>query len=247
MGTVEAEVVKYFRGRILPEEEHSRTLKRSEQQPMAKHTVPTTASDLKVSTPVPDMLYGYDMHVALPQQQPLFISMGPEMVAFNQFQSLIYPFLVVEFKGDGGSMWAATNQCLGGTASCVNIAERLNDRLRKCGSNEGQRIDSVAFSIAMNGTEARVHITWKHDELKYYMLRVQSYLLQDAHQYIEFRKIVRNIIDWAQEKRLNEIRASLDKLLEESRTRSSKAARSRQPESDGTATSGKRCKSLSIE
>ncbi|KAF4637559.1 hypothetical protein G7Y89_g541 [Cudoniella acicularis] len=36
----------------------------------------------------------------------------------------------VEFKADGpggsGSLWVATNQCLGASVSCVNIAERLN-------------------------------------------------------------------------------------------------------------------------
>ena len=45
-------------------------------------------------------------------------------------QGLVYPFFVIEFKADGpggsGSMWVATNQCLGGSASCVKIAERLN-------------------------------------------------------------------------------------------------------------------------
>lgn len=33
-------------------------------------------------------------------------------------------------------LWVATSQCLGGSASCVNIAERLNDRLRQCKSSE---------------------------------------------------------------------------------------------------------------
>jgi hypothetical protein len=128
---------------------------------MAKHAVPNVASKLKVSTPVPDMLYGYNRIGAFPQQQAQLLSMGNEMVANTQ--DLMYPFFVIEFKADGpggsGSMWVATNQCLGGSASCVNIAERLNRQLRQCKSEKVQPIDSAAFSIAMNGTEARLYVS----------------------------------------------------------------------------------------
>lgn len=71
----------------------------------------------------------------------------------------------------------ATNQCLGGLASCVNIAERLNHQLRHCKSKEVCQIDNAAFSVTMSGTEARLYVSWKHDELPYYMATVGSYLL----------------------------------------------------------------------
>jgi hypothetical protein len=90
---------------------------------------------------------------------------------------LIYPFFVIEFKGDG-PLWVATNQCLGGSASCVNVAERLNCQLRHCKSDKIRPIDSAAFSIAMNGTEARLYISWKHNELDYYIQKIDSFLLQ---------------------------------------------------------------------
>ena len=136
MGTGEPEVEDYFRDRIFPKPGPSDSLKRSDRQPMAKHTVPSTGSRLKVSTPVPDMLFGYNRQQAFPLQQAQLISMGTEMVANNQYQGLLYPFFVVEFKGDGGSMWVATNQCLGGSASCVNVAEQLNRQLRQYESDE---------------------------------------------------------------------------------------------------------------
>ncbi|KAH6874973.1 hypothetical protein B0T10DRAFT_541041 [Thelonectria olida] len=229
MGTGEPEVEDYFRDKILPKPGPTDSLKRSDRQPMAKHTVPSTGSGLKVSTPVPDMLYGYNRQKAFPQQQTQLISMGTEMVANNQYQSLLYPFFVVEFKGDGGSMWVATNQCLGGSASCVNIAENLNRRLRQCKSDLVQPIDSTAFSIAMNGTEARLYISWKQNELDHYMANVDSFLLQDPEHYLKFRKYIRNIIDWGKSGRLEGIRKSLDSLLEESRKTASAAAKSRMP------------------
>lgn len=215
---------------------------------MAKHTVPSSGSKLKVSTPVPDMLHGYNRHVAFPYQQAQLISMGTEMVANNQ--GLMYPFFVIEFKGDGpsgsGSLWVATNQCLGGSSSCVNIAERLSLQLRRCKSDKIRPIDSAAFSIAMSGTEARLHISWKQNELDYYMANVDSFLLQKPEDCIQFRKYTRNIIDWEKDKRLNEIRRSPDSLLEETRQRASEVAKSRLPPSDGSATSsGKKRRSSS--
>ncbi|KAL2176471.1 uncharacterized protein P884DRAFT_261034 [Thermothelomyces heterothallicus CBS 202.75] len=216
-GLDEPEVEDYFRDRMFPKPKQGDSLQRTDRQPMLRHAVPNYGSSLRISNPTPDMLYGYSRHHAFPDQQTQLISMGEEPVANNQ--GLMYPFLVIEFKGNGGDLWVATNQCLGGSASCVNIAERLNDRLRKCKNSKVKPIDSTAFSIAMNGTEARLYVSWKDSDLNYYMQKVDSFLLQKPQDYIEFRKHVKNVIDWGKDKRLKEIRESLDTLLEESRKR----------------------------
>lgn len=100
-----------------------------------------------------------------------------EMIAISE--DLLYPLFVVEFKGDGpsgaGSLWVATNQCLGGSIPCVKIVERLNDRLQQCNSSEIMPFNSAVFSIAMSGTEARLYISWKHDEIEYYMQDVRNF------------------------------------------------------------------------
>jgi hypothetical protein len=198
---------------------------------MAKRAVPDVGSKLKVSTPYPDMLYGYNSLGAFPQQQAQLRTMTNEMIANTQ--DLLYPFFVIEFKADGpggsGSLWVATNQCLGGSTSCVNIAEGLNHHLRQGNSKEVQPINSAAFSIAMNGTEARLYVSWKHNELDYYMKHVDSFLLQKPLDHIEFRKHVLNIIFWGRDERLNKIRDSLNSLLEESRKAASQIAKSRPP------------------
>ena len=233
MGAPEGNVQRYFGNEVFPRATDILTC--TEKLPMAKHAIPNfSSSNLKVCNPVPDMLYGYDSKGAFPQQQVQLRSMGGEKLANSQ--GMLYPFFVIEFKPadgpfGGANLWVATNQCLGGSASCVNMAERLNDQLRQCKSGEIRLIDSAAFSIAMSGTEARLYISWKHDELNYYMQNVKSFLLQDSDHYLEFRKYVRNIIDWGRDKRLKEIQASLDNL-EESRRRSSEAAKSRPPPSE---------------
>ena len=54
---------------------------------------------LRVSNPVPDMLYGYDRLGAFTRtEHAQFNSMGNTMVANDQ--NLIYPFFVVKFKGE---------------------------------------------------------------------------------------------------------------------------------------------------
>lgn len=242
MGTGEPDVEDYFRGKIFVKPAPQDSLKRIDKIPMTKYAVPDVGSKLKVSTPVPDMLYGYSRLGAFTDgQQAQFNSMGNEMVANNH--DLIYPFFVIEFKADGpsgsGSLWVATNQCLGCSASCINIAERLNRKLRDCESDNIRPIDSAAFSITMSGTEARLYVSWKHDELKYYMAKVDSFLLQKPKDYVEFRKCVRNIINWGKDKRLNKIRDSLNSLLEENRKTASHLAKSRPPpSSDDSASSG---------
>jgi len=78
LGVEEAEVEAYFHTHIFPAPKSSDSLKRSVRQPMARYTVPNTGSVLKVSNPVPDMLYGYNRHEAFPHQQSQLISMGTE-------------------------------------------------------------------------------------------------------------------------------------------------------------------------
>ncbi|CAG9938907.1 unnamed protein product [Clonostachys rosea f. rosea IK726] len=233
MGAGEPDVENYFRDKIFPTPEPSDTLKRNDRQPMAKYTIPSTGFDLKVSTPVPDMLFGYNRLKAFPQQQAQLFSMGTEMVANSQ--GLMYPFFVIEFKGEGpsgaGNLWVATNQCLGGSASCVNMVENLNHRLMQCKNDLIRPIDSAAFSIAMSGTEARLYISWKNNKLDYYMSNVDNFLLHDPEHFLKFRKYVRNIIDWGRDERMEGIRKSLDDLLEESRKIASAAAKSRVPPS----------------
>jgi hypothetical protein len=56
-------------------------------------------------------------------------------------------------------------------------------------------INSAAFSVAISGTDARLYISWKHDELNYYVQKVESFLLQRFDHYLEFYKYVQNIID----------------------------------------------------
>ncbi|CAK7200512.1 hypothetical protein SEUCBS139899_003208 [Sporothrix eucalyptigena] len=245
-GTAEPKVQEYLTKRVFPEPGPSDNLEWSARVPMSRDVVPFAKGDLpvpKFSVPVPDLMYGYNRTKAFPapHHQAHLIQAKKEVRATNEYNTLIYPFFVIEFKGANGNLWVAGNQCLGGAATCVSMAERLNRQLRACKCTKGTAVeaslDSSAFSIAMNGSEARLYISWKHDELNYYMTDVESYLLRRPDDYIMFRKMVLNIIDWGKNERLSSVKTSLDSLLDEARKRTSEAAKSRKMPSAGPSSS----------
>lgn len=214
MGTAESNVVTYLQANIFCNPLPGDILKRSDRIPMAKYTVPDIGSRAKVSNPTPDMLYGYNRYRAFPAHQAKLHNMENEMRANTQ--SLMYPFLVVEVKAEGsgcsGNLWVATNQCLGGSASCVNIIERLNCRVRQCNTKGRKSISSTVFSIVTNGIDARLYVSWKHNERDYYMAKVKGFHIQEPEQYMTFRKCVQNILDWGQNERLEEIQNCLNEI-----------------------------------
>ncbi|KAG9253023.1 uncharacterized protein F5Z01DRAFT_637776 [Emericellopsis atlantica] len=203
----QAMVQTYFRDRIFPTRSEGAVLGLSQRLPMGRHAVPTTGSQWKVSHPAPDMLYGYTFPDAFPRRHAQLISMGRDVTVTDQGNPLLYPFFSIEVKGDGGSLWVATNQCLGASASCVNMAERLNHQLARRKSDKARPINSAALSVAMTNSEARLYITC-----------VDDFLLHDPARYLAFHTYVRNIIDWGVGERLGEIRSALAALSEERRS-----------------------------
>ncbi|KAH7161099.1 hypothetical protein EDB81DRAFT_839495 [Dactylonectria macrodidyma] len=207
----EEAVAAFFQKFVLPATDGPGCLQGDAKQPMVGCTVPNTVTDFHVSRPIPDMLYGYRLEKAFPDQWVQLMPLVREVAANNLAHPSLYPFFNIKFKGETGSMWVATNQCLGASSSCVNIAEDLNTRLKQCGSNKV--IDSTVFSLTTNGSEARLYVSWKHDEVNYYTTTIRRFLLQESDQYIELCNIIHNIIDWGCGKRLDEIRESMDILL----------------------------------
>jgi hypothetical protein len=153
--------------------------------------------------------------------------MGNEMVTNSQ--ELMYPFFVIEFKVDTtGSLYVATNQSLGASFSCVQISEGLNSRLTHC---QLQLISSEAFSIVMNGTDARLLVSWM-EGVNYNTQKAKGFSLHEPKQFLDLRRYVLNIIDWGKNKRLTQIRTSLLELMEESRKKATEKAKAQSPPFD---------------
>jgi hypothetical protein len=243
--STEAEVEDSFKSGILPAFDSRDVLRRIGRSPMDKNVIPNTGSDHIVSRPIPDVLYGYNIKAFSDQQAKSHI-LRDEMSASCQL-GITYPFLVTEIESfknlpwiTGGDLHMAVDQCLGGSASCVNIAEYLNSQLRECHDNVPP-INSAVFSLAINSTLAEPYVSWKQNE-SYYMQLVDTFHYQDPDQYIWFRNTVGNIIDWGKNERLTEIRNSIDSLLEDHKRRISEAAKSRSPPLNDDPGSDKRRK-----
>jgi hypothetical protein len=69
----------------------------------------------------------------------------------------------------------------------------------------------MAFSIAMNGTEVRLFITWSEGS-EYRTVKIDGFLLQKPRDYLELQRNVKNIniFDWGKEDRLSQIKANFD-------------------------------------
>ena len=76
-----------------------------------------------------------------------------------------------------------------------------------------QPINSAVLSVALNGTEVRLYVSWKRD-YKYHMASVENFLLHWLDHCLEFHKYVQNIIDWERNERLQSIQRSLDTPVE---------------------------------
>ena len=238
-GAPESKVENFFRKTVFPDCVGG--MVRDDHLTAHAHQVPQKqGASYRVSKPVPDSLYGYDRNRAFPSQEAQIVNNGSAAEAGST--GLLYPFFAIEFKGEGptaGGLWVATNQCLGDSAMCIKIAEQLNTQLRACDNANVQQVDSTAFSIAMNNSQARLFISWKDRDLKYYTQRLDSYLLDRPSDFENFRQHVKNILDWGQNERLKQIQEALDHLLELNRFTASRAAKGRSPPSSSAPSGGR--------
>lgn len=189
----------------------------AKKQTLYSGVIPHVENLERPRPPTPTMLYGYSLATfgAAEREQ----SAGSILVEAEATRScLLYPFLTIDMQGDGpistGSLWAASNTCLASSAACVALVNKLEHRVRQAQAlftRAVPELNNVAFGIAMNGTEARLFVTYQMDEGKYGMYKAKSFLLQDPEDHIRFRKCVLNIVDWGQ-RRLFKIREALTYL-----------------------------------
>jgi hypothetical protein len=240
MGTPETEVEAYIRNHVLPEPHGS--VRRSEKLLMEKYTVPNEPFSIhRVCAPKPDITLGYDRCATFSQSQQIELGNIPNMRANSD--DLLYPFFLVEVKGSGaqssGSLWAATNQCLGGASACTKMIDSLNSQVRSCTGSDTFEVNDVSFSVATSGTEARLFMTWKQAD-GFETQKIQDYMLQRQHELLLLRQHTRNIVDWGGGERLKHIKIALSSIMKANRLVASRTARARTPPHDVQGTRKKR-------
>jgi hypothetical protein len=213
---------------------------------MSSHLTPAypgLPSLYKVSQPKPDFVYGYSGSDNSPFTGSHNLAMdrldqhpNQEFAKANA-SGLQFPFFAIELKADAGTfgcLWVATNQCAGDAGACLNAAERLNDLLAEAG---GEMLDNLTYCVAADNSFAHLYVSWKPERLRYYLHEIGAYRLSYEEDFKEFRRQVRNIIDWGRDERLRQIKASLDFILEEERKSKAREAKARPPPSAGSSSS----------
>lgn len=224
-GCDEAAVADVFKGKIFPDANAlcaygTAGLAKSSGLLMYQHLVPVNpVSPYKVTQSKPSMLYGYsgDQDVAFTQQQLLAQTVihpqNPHYLVATS-DCLSFPFLVVEFKAAGGTrgdLWVAANQCAGAASCCLNATLQLNSVLPP--QAQQSLIDNIAYCIALDNNTAQLFVSWTDGFLRYYVQRVSAFLVSDPDHLADLRKQVRNILDWGQGTRLQQVRNALDAIL----------------------------------
>lgn len=203
---------------FLPDRESPSPVIHVEQELMLEHAIPNTSEGLRLSTPAPDVMFGYNGDIsakpeAFPSQDNSIRSLGVEPYANRR--DLMYPCLLIEY-GEADNTMAARNKCLGGSAACVNMVERLNERLRQSAADPDtvREVNSAAFSVAIDDSGIRFYVTWKQDKLDYHMAQIHRVARNGPKAISETQKFLANVKHWARTERLGAIRKALDTLEE---------------------------------
>ncbi|KAK4212062.1 hypothetical protein QBC37DRAFT_288812, partial [Rhypophila decipiens] len=216
----ESQVASFFERMVFTDKREGAAnfLLRHERVWMKKIHVPKNPeSDTEVSTPVPDMLYGYSHRHSTPfskEELRTQTRVLPGGLAAANSSRLRFPFLVIEIKGDE-PFRQAVNQCLGGASTCVRITNRLNEKIQLLPAAQATPVETAAFSVAINNLIAGVYVTWFHNN-KYLTREVEQFSLNSRKpdDFIRLYHVIQNILHWGQGKRLNEIKAGLAALTE---------------------------------
>ncbi|KAK7996674.1 glycoside hydrolase superfamily [Apiospora arundinis] len=215
-------------------------------KPTFQNCIPSLTTPNKIPKPIPDLVYGYTTKAEYTKFSDSQLiagqTMDPPMGKVVGTGDLSFPFFVIEFKGVGpsnGNPWVASNQCAGGSAACVETAERLNRLLQQYPA--AKTLDNISFSIGMDQDIARLFVSWSSRDLEYYLRDARPVFdLRSTEQYLLFRRYVKNILDWGKGPRLQEIQDAFDFILEEERKKASDQARQRPAPSASGSDSGKR-------
>ncbi|KAH8687085.1 hypothetical protein BGZ61DRAFT_533722 [Ilyonectria robusta] len=221
----EPHLEKFFQNKIASDlfmEDEKRWV---ERQPMDRRLVPSFSSKMKVSTPIPDTLYGYRVpdDFSLPQLEQLCERKKPEDILVANSAGSVFPFLAVEFKGDGP----------------VGGAERLNSMIEQFQRQDVPHIDSTAFGIAMNGMIAKLFVSWKNGDGLILAQKIKEFVLERPEEFIALRNCVRSIVEWGMGERFTNVKRALD-IFSEEETRDAGGPKTRPPPDGSSAPSTKR-------
>ena len=196
----------------------------------------------RISNPFPDLLFGYALKTFTLEQRRCMTGLErlADRVLGTTARELLCAFFAVEFKAQatGGSIYAATNQCAGAGAACVNALKMIYE-LAPTPIDEGptsnadsgghlpsprsspnivaatapSAADSLCFTMAIDGQTAALHANWTDGAGAFYCSRVRHYVLFEAEGAQALKREVDAVIAWGLGPRLTAIRNALDERV----------------------------------
>ncbi|KAK7943515.1 uncharacterized protein PG986_012628 [Apiospora aurea] len=218
----EVETLDWLKRHLFPENDNIMELGLRLQggMPFKRTYLPGGYAPNPVSEPVPDLAYGY----TLQKRHRLFT--GTQMIASEAMDpsqgqpgnyDLCFPFLIIECKVDAatkGCLKVEENQCLGASAACVSIINRLNSLLEL--KREGaEKVRNTIFSIAVNQDVVRLYVSWMGNDDIYYMKRICLIDLWLESGRRDLARYAENIMDWGKGARFEDIQRALDIISDE--------------------------------
>ena len=94
---------------------------------------------------------------------------------------------------------------MGAATASIFLAERFKAEVQKSDQPGIAALDTYVFSVASSGTEARLYISYIHEN-NYETQLVKGFLLYDPDHYLSFKRHVLNIFDWGRTRRLEHIK-----------------------------------------
>lgn len=214
---------------VLPPKAEERKLKRTQQMPFTNTTLPRaiipeglSVTIQTICEPKPGVAYGYTLQGFTPSQQIAQRSTvnGVDLAKHSRpAKDLYWLFFVVEFKAPavGGNIYAAASQCAGGGSAAVMAVQTLCTAASQ--PNDSTHLtDSIAYSAAIDGAAADLHIHWyEAGDETYCLQRIHHYDLNRPEDIKKLRIHAKNIVDWGLGSRLEKIGTALDVILTKER------------------------------
>ncbi|KAI0161906.1 hypothetical protein GGR52DRAFT_144545 [Hypoxylon sp. FL1284] len=193
------------------------------QAPMVAESLPQmrNAPTLALPIPVPDSLFGCPRSLvgALFSQCSTtehMTALTTEYHLAKALDEMLFPGFVAEFKSS--SLWVAENQVINGLVACSYMVGQFHDRLCQRLSGDKLELDTTAFGLASDGSQARMYVSWREirDETIHYEVRfVDTFDLMKDEQYEKMRMNVINVFHWLA-RRTKRLRGAFIRMISDS-------------------------------
>lgn len=189
-------------------------LDKTQEQLFVEGLLPTLEKGFGLSTPKPDLVFGFEMERFPTESTPRLSDNVLQVIRVAP--GIEHPFFVIEAKGGSAPIEEAENQAIRSGAALVNARRLLEQMIPGVPQPVigGPDPASWVFSCAWVPRMAEIFVHWLEFNSKgepiYHMNLIQSYMMSRAEELQAFRRAIHNILDWGLQPAR---RQALDELL----------------------------------